>query len=63
MSKSTREFLGAMFFALLMGLMIVTGVFLFQSYFDPYEKNCKQQVEGRVCDIAYDLYWKPTFNI
>lgn len=63
MSKNLREFLGVMFYMVMIAGAMVLAIFLFQSYFHPYEKNCRQEAIGRVCDVAYNLYWKPTFKI
>lgn len=47
---------------LLAGLMVL-GIFIIQSWFHPYETNCHLEAIGRVCDVNYHLYWKPTLNI
>jgi len=63
MSKKLKENLAVLFFLLTLAGLGVLAIFLFQSYFHPYETNCHTEAVGRVCDIAYHLYWKPTLEI
>jgi hypothetical protein len=63
MSKSTRELIGATLFLLMLAGLGLLAIFLFQSYFHPYEKDCHLEAVGKVCKVAYHLYWKPTLSI
>ena len=63
MKRETKEFFGVMTFLLMLAGLGVLAIFLFQSYFHPYTKDCHLEAVGRVCDIAYHLYWKPTLSI
>jgi hypothetical protein len=63
MNKELKETIAMTLF--LIGLMVIglTFIFLFQSWFHPYETNCRTEAIGHVCDIRYHLYWKPTLKI
>lgn len=63
MSKQLKETLGVGLFLLILAGLGVLAIFLFQSYFHPYTKDCHLEAVGKVCDIAYHLYWKPTLSI
>ncbi len=63
MSKTTKEFLGTVTLLLLLVAVGVLAIFLFQSYFHPYTKDCHIEAVGKVCKVAYHLYWKPTLSI
>lgn len=63
MSKNAKELLGTATFLLLLAGLGVLAIFIFQSYFHPYEKDCHLEAVGKVCKVAYHLYWKPTLSI
>ena len=52
-------------FLALVGLvaLMVLAIFLFQSWFHPYNTDCHRVAEGLKCAVKYHTYWQPTLSI
>lgn len=63
MNKELKDTLSMTALLILLAIAGIVIIFLMQSTMHPYETNCHTEAIGRVCDVNYHLYWKPTLSI